>query len=63
MSLWGKKEMVCASCIHWSGERVMDSIFIETKKHEGKCLCENGFYELKTIQGSSCLNWKSFSES
>lgn len=61
MSLWTKKEKVCASCIYWNGMRVVDFMFIVANKHEGRCLCENGFYNLKTIQGSSCLNWKGFS--
>lgn len=61
MSLWTKKEKVCATCIYWKGKRDVDSMFIETKNNDGRCFCEDGFYNLKTIQGSSCSNWKGFS--
>lgn len=61
MSLWTKKEKVCATCIYWRSKRSVDFTFIETKNHEGKCSCEDGFYNLRTIQGSSCSNWKGFS--
>jgi len=60
MSLWTKKENVCATCIYWNGKRTVEFMFIETKSHNGKCLCENGLYNLKTIQGSSCSKWKVF---
>lgn len=58
MSLWTKKEKVCATCIYWHGERNLDIMFIETKNHDARCLCEDGFYNLRTIQGASCSNWK-----
>jgi hypothetical protein len=61
MSLWTKKEKVCATCIYWQGKRDVESMFIEAKNHAGRCFCETGFYNLRTIQGSSCSNWKGFS--
>ena len=61
MSLWTKKDKVCATCIYWKSKREVDFMFIYTKKTEGKCSCEEGFYNLITIQGSSCSDWRGFS--
>lgn len=60
MSLWTKKEKVCATCVYWKGKRSVDFMLIEAKNHGGRCSCEDGFYNLRTIQGSSCSNWKGF---
>lgn len=62
MSLWFKKEKVCATCIHWSSKRNVDFMFVDTKNHEGKCVCEEGFYKMTTIEGSTCSDWKGFNE-
>ena len=60
MGTYGKREKVCATCIYWIGRRSVEFSFVETKNYEGQCGSEEGFYNLKTIQGSSCSNWKGF---
>ena len=61
MSTYGKKEKVCATCIYWKGSRFVDFSFITARNKEGKCGNEEGFYNICTIQGSRCSNWKGFS--
>jgi hypothetical protein len=60
LSTYGKKEKVCATCIFWKGKRNIDFTFIETNNFEGKCSSEEAFYDLRTIEGSSCSNWRGF---
>ncbi|GLC30751.1 hypothetical protein [Clostridium omnivorum] len=59
MSTYGKKEKVCAACIHWKGERNVDFSFIEAIKKQGKCMSEEAFYNLTTSKGCSCGCFKS----
>jgi hypothetical protein len=57
---YGKKEKVCATCIYWDGRRNVEFSFIEAKNYEGTCASEEAFFNMKTVQGSSCSNWKGF---
>lgn len=60
MSMYGKKEKVCATCIYWRGKRTIEYSYIQTEKYEGKCKGEEGFYGLVTVQGAQCSSWRGF---
>jgi hypothetical protein len=61
MSTYGKSEKVCATCIYWNGRRGVEFEFIEAREEEGKCGCDEGFYNIKTSDASCCSDWKGFS--
>ena len=58
MAMYGKCEKRCASCIYWRGKRNIDFKHIETNERIGMCACEEGFYNIKTTEGSHCNDWK-----
>lgn len=62
MSLWKKHEKVCATCIYWSGKREVDFKCIKVQCEEGNCHNPNGFYNMKTMQGSTCSKWTGYSK-
>ncbi|MCM8709647.1 hypothetical protein M2651_01255 [Clostridium sp. SYSU_GA19001] len=61
MSIYGKYDKTCATCLYWKGKRQIEFKFIEAMECEGKCGCEEGFYDLKTTDASCCSDWKGFS--
>jgi hypothetical protein len=60
MAIYGKLEKICATCIYWKGKRYVDFQYINTNTSEGKCGCDEGFYNIKTTEGSKCSDWKGF---
>lgn len=62
MSIYGKDEKVCGTCIFWRGKRQANAEFIETLSNEGSCSCEEGFCGIKTTEASYCSDWKRLEE-
>jgi hypothetical protein len=60
MATYGKNEKICATCIYWKGKRFVEFGFIETRECEGKCGCDEGFYNIKTTDASCCSDWDGF---
>lgn len=61
MSIYGKCEKTCATCLFWMGKRQVDFNYVETEDFEGKCGCEDGFYDIRTTDASCCSDWTGFS--
>lgn len=60
MSLFGKTEKTCATCIHWKGNRCVEFEYVDTVDFEGKCGFEPGYYDISTTDSSSCSDWEGF---
>lgn len=60
MSVYGKKEKVCGTCLFWKGKRQVEFKFVNDIDCEGKCSCEAAFCGVKTTDGSYCSNWQGF---
>jgi hypothetical protein len=61
MALYGKLEKNCATCLYWKGRRNVEFGYIEALECEGKCKCEDGFYDINTTSGCCCSSWQGFS--
>lgn len=62
MGLWANNEKRCATCSYWKSKRTINTMFVDVQQNQGICLCKEGFYNLETFQGSSCLDWKGLME-
>lgn len=60
MTLHGKCEKICATCVYWKGKREVEFDFIEVKDADGKCQCEEAFYNISTSKGCLCSDWRGF---